>query len=83
MLDDVVIPLEFEGLHAANLVGWSGSLPHDGFDALARAVEGILTSAAQPVKALAAEAERKGEEEQLAREAAAAKRRAEEEQGYG
>jgi formylglycine-generating enzyme required for sulfatase activity len=55
MLDEVLVPLEFEGLHTADLVGWTGALPHAGFDDLARAVEGILPlPAAQPAKTSAA-----------------------------
>ena len=38
LLDEVVIPLEFRRIQAANLVGWSGALPHAGFDELASAV---------------------------------------------
>jgi TIR domain len=44
LLDDVSIPLEFSGIHVANLVGWRGALPHTGFDELAQAVEGILAT---------------------------------------
>jgi TIR domain len=36
------IPLWFRRIQAANLVGWSGNLPHAGFEDLTHAVEGIL-----------------------------------------
>jgi hypothetical protein len=40
LLDEVTIPLAFRRIQAANLVGWTGALPHAGFEELARAVEG-------------------------------------------
>jgi hypothetical protein len=46
LLDEVVIPLAFRRVQAANLVGWRGTLPHEGFEDLARAVEGILAASA-------------------------------------
>ena len=50
LLDDVVIPLEFSRMHAANLVGWRGTLPHAGFDELAHTVEGILATPIEEVR---------------------------------
>jgi hypothetical protein len=46
LLDDVEIPLAFRRIQAANLVGWSGALPHAGFEELVRAVEGKLAAPA-------------------------------------
>ena len=37
-------------MHAANLVGWRGTLPHAGFDELAHAVEGILETPIKEVR---------------------------------
>ena len=54
ILDEVMIPLAFRRIQAASLVGWSGKLPHTGFEELEQAVEGILTSAAQPDRGSAA-----------------------------
>ena len=50
LLDEVRLPLEFEHVQTAKLVGWTGALPHAGFEELARGVEGILgtPAAAQP-----------------------------------
>jgi hypothetical protein len=45
LLDSVPIPLEFKGLQAANLIGWSGELPSNQFEELARAVSEVLSSA--------------------------------------
>ena len=45
MLDDVPVPLAFSIIHAANLIGWSGALPSDQFDELARAVSDVLSNA--------------------------------------
>jgi formylglycine-generating enzyme required for sulfatase activity len=60
LIDDVPaesIPLWFRRIQAANLVGWSGSLPHGGFGDLVQAVEGILAvPAVRPAKVLAAAA---------------------------
>jgi formylglycine-generating enzyme required for sulfatase activity len=45
LIDDVPtesIPLWFRRIQAANLVGWSGTVPHAGFEELVRAVKGIL-----------------------------------------
>ena len=52
------IPWWFRRIQAANLVGWSGALPHTGFADLAHAVEGILgaRSAQRPVPSEAAPA---------------------------
>jgi hypothetical protein len=51
LLDDVVIPLAFRRIQAANLIGWHGALPHAGFEELARGVQGILaTPAARPAR---------------------------------
>jgi hypothetical protein len=50
LLDDVVIPPEFSRMHAANLVGWRGTLPHAGFDELAHTVEGILATQIEEVR---------------------------------
>jgi hypothetical protein len=50
LLDDVVIPLEFSRMDAANLVGWRGTLPHAGFDELAHTVEGILATPIEEVR---------------------------------
>jgi hypothetical protein len=36
------VPLAFRRIQAANLVGWSGALPHAAFEDLAMAVGGIL-----------------------------------------
>jgi formylglycine-generating enzyme len=57
LLDDVVIPLAFRRIQAANLVGWSGAQPHPGFDELASAVSKKLSAPAQPARALAAAAD--------------------------
>jgi formylglycine-generating enzyme required for sulfatase activity len=46
LLDDVIIPLAFRRIQAANLVDWSGVLPSAGFDELARAVSEVLSNAA-------------------------------------
>jgi hypothetical protein len=52
LLDDVLTPLAFRDIQAANLVGWTGALPHAGFEELAQGVEGILeTSAARSASA--------------------------------
>lgn len=48
---EVVNPLAFRRIQAANLVGWSGAQPHTGFNELARAVARKLSPAgaiAQP-----------------------------------
>jgi formylglycine-generating enzyme required for sulfatase activity len=54
LIDDLTeenIPYRFRRIHAANLVGWKGALPHTGFEDLARAVEGLLaTRADRPAK---------------------------------
>ena len=44
VLDNVVIPFAFRRIQTANLVGWSGALPSDQFDELARAVSDVLSS---------------------------------------
>ena len=49
LLDDVVIPLEFSRMPAANLVGWRGTLPHAGFEELAHAVEEVLPTPIEEV----------------------------------
>ncbi len=46
LLDDVEIPLAFRRIQAANLVGWSGTLPSAQFDELALAVTEVLSSSA-------------------------------------
>jgi len=45
ILDDVAIPFAFRRIQTANLVGWSGVLPSDQFDELARAVSDVLSNA--------------------------------------
>ncbi|MEX2261171.1 MAG: SUMF1/EgtB/PvdO family nonheme iron enzyme [Bryobacteraceae bacterium] len=45
LLDDVSIPLAFRRIQAANLVAWSGVLPHAGLDELSRAVSEVLSVA--------------------------------------
>ena len=56
LLDDVSIPLEFRRVQAARLVNWSGVLPADGFEHLARAVTEVLSrpsfAAEQPASEL-------------------------------
>src|SRR3954447_19431873 len=42
LLDQVEIPFAFRSIQAANLIDWSGSLPHTGFNTLADAVREIL-----------------------------------------
>jgi hypothetical protein len=54
LVDDVVIPLAFRDIQAANLVGWAGAQPHAGFDELASAVAKKLPAGAQPARASAA-----------------------------
>jgi formylglycine-generating enzyme required for sulfatase activity len=44
LLEDVIIPLAFRPIQAANLVDWSGGTPSAGFDELAGAVSGVLSS---------------------------------------
>ena len=44
MLDDVDIPFAFRRIHTANLTGWSGGLPSDQFDEVARAVSDVLSN---------------------------------------
>jgi Sulfatase-modifying factor enzyme 1/TIR domain len=56
LLDDVVMPLGFRSRHAANLVRWSDTLPHSGFEELAAAVEAILAAAAPEPAVVAAAA---------------------------
>ena len=46
LLDDVDVPLAFKTIQAANLVGWSGELPHAQFDELAAAVSDVLFTSA-------------------------------------
>lgn len=48
LLDDVVIPLAFSRIHAANLVEWNGVFPNAEFDELARAVTAVLPKHAPP-----------------------------------
>jgi hypothetical protein len=52
LIDDVTagIPLAFRLTQAANLAGWSGKLPHAGFNDLARAVEGIFGTAGRAAR---------------------------------
>lgn len=59
LIDDVVerIRIAFSLTQAANLIGWSGALPDNGFEELARAVEKrVPTPATQPARASAATA---------------------------
>ena len=45
-LENVVIPLAFRIIHAADLIDWQGALPHAGVDELLQAVSQILPLAA-------------------------------------
>jgi hypothetical protein len=44
LLDDVKIPLGFQRIQAASLIGWSGTLPSAAFARLAEAVSRVLAS---------------------------------------
>ena len=46
LLENAPIPLEFRRIQAANLVGWSGTLPSAGFDELVAAVSDVLSGSA-------------------------------------
>jgi hypothetical protein len=54
LIDDVVMPLEFRRIQAANLVGWSDSTPNPEFDEFLRAISEILSRT--PTVAVAAAA---------------------------
>jgi len=42
VIDEVDIPIGFGGIHAENLAGWDGTLPHSGVERLQEAVSRIL-----------------------------------------
>ena len=42
-LDDVRIPLGFNRIQTANLIGWSGELPHNGLDDLTTGISQVLS----------------------------------------
>ena len=44
IMDDVSIPFAFRRIQTANLIGWSGGLPSDQYDELARAVSDVLSN---------------------------------------